>query len=114
MRTTQPERPPRRATPRENRTIYPLQTTYTQLNTELAAIGVRLLDDAYLAWFTAESQSENALRSWWQTTGTRRSVAYAAYRAALDREEAAARDLERLWSLSAPCRLKMAVAGQAR
>jgi hypothetical protein len=83
------------------------------LHTELAAIGVRLLDDAYLAWFTAESESEAALRTWWQSTGSSRSVAYAAYRAALDREEAAARDLERLWTLSEPCRRKIAVGGQA-
>jgi hypothetical protein len=79
---------------------------------ELAAIGVRLLDDAYLAWFRAESESEGALRTWWQTTGSSRSVAYAAYRAALEREEAAARDLERLWSVSEPCRAKIAIEGQ--
>jgi hypothetical protein len=85
----------------------------SEFNTDLAAIGVRLLDDAYLAWFNAESESEAALQSWWQTTGSRRSVAYAAYRAALEREEAAARDLERLWSLVEPCRAKIAVEGQA-
>ncbi|MBV9714341.1 MAG: hypothetical protein JOZ64_03095 [Solirubrobacterales bacterium] len=77
------------------------------MDTELAAIGVRLFDDAYLAWFSAESESENALRAWWESTGSRRSTAYAAYRAALDREEAAARDLERLWSVSEPCRTKI-------
>ena len=66
------------------------------INMELAAIGLRLLDDAYLAWFSAESESEGALRTWWQSTGSSRSVAYAAYRASLEREEAAARDLERL------------------
>jgi hypothetical protein len=83
------------------------------INMELAAIGLRLLDDAYLAWFSAESESEGALRTWWQSTGSSRSVAYAAYRAALEREEAAARDLERLWSVSEPCRAKIAVEGQA-
>jgi hypothetical protein len=81
-------------------------------NTELAAIGVRLLDDAYLAWFSAESESETALKGWWQSTGASRPAAYAAYRAALDREEAAAHDLERLWSLSEPCRETLAVEGQ--
>ena len=81
-------------------------------NTELAAIGVRLLDDAYLAWFSAESESEAALANWWRSTGASRSLAYAAYRAALDREEAAARDLERLWSLSEPYRVALALAGQ--
>jgi hypothetical protein len=83
------------------------------INMELAAIGLRLLDDAYLAWFSAESESEGALRTWWQSTGSSRSVAYAAYRASLEREEAAARDLERLWSVSEPCRAKIAVEGQA-
>jgi hypothetical protein len=78
--------------------------------TEVASIGVRLLDDAYLAWFSAESECENALRAWWQSTGSSCSSAYAAYRAALDREEAAARDLERLWRLAEPCRATIAVA----
>lgn len=82
------------------------------LNTELAAIGVRLLDDAYLAWFSAESESGDALRAWWHSTGSSRPTAYAVYRAALDREEAAAHDLERLWSLAEPCRTKIAVGGQ--
>jgi hypothetical protein len=83
------------------------------VNTEVAAIGVRLLDDAYLAWFSAETESETALQAWWHSTGANRPIAYAAYRAALDREEAAARDLERLWSLSEPCRATVAVEGQA-
>jgi hypothetical protein len=68
--------------------------------TEVAAIGIRLIDDAYLAWFSAESESENALRGWFQATGERRAGAYVAYRAAVDREEAAARDLQRLWRLA--------------
>ena len=41
--------------------------------TEVAAIGVRLLDDAYLAWFSAESECELALHAWFQRTdGARR------------------------------------------
>ena len=70
--------------------------------TECAAIGVRLLDDAYLAWFGAESDCEQALRSWFEAGGEERSSAYLAYMAALDREEAAARDLERLWRVAEP------------
>jgi hypothetical protein len=73
------------------------------LDIELADIGIRLLDNAYLAWFSAESESDIALCDWWQSSGSRRSAASAAYRAALDREEAAARDLERLWTLSQTC-----------
>ena len=71
---------------------------------EVAMIGVRLIDDAYLAWFYAESEAETMLGGWFQATGERRRVAYLAYRAALEREEAAARDLERLWRLASPCR----------
>ena len=81
--------------------------------TELAAIGVRLLDDAYFAWFSAESESESSAEGLVASTGSGRSVAYLAYRAALDREEAAAHDLKRLWSLSEPCRTTLAVEGQA-
>jgi hypothetical protein len=71
--------------------------------TEVATIGVRLLDDAYLAWFSAESECENALRAWSHATAERSATAYVSYRAALDREDAAARDLERLWHLAETC-----------
>jgi len=74
------------------------------IDTELAEIGVRLLDDAYLAWFSAESECEGALHAWFDAAGDERASAYLSYRAALDREEAAARDLARLWQVSAPCR----------
>ena len=74
------------------------------VDTNVAEIGVRLLDDAYLAWFSAESESETALRAWFGSGGSQRESAYLAYRAAADREEAAARDLERLWQLAEPCR----------
>jgi len=71
---------------------------------EIAVIGVRLIDDAYLAWFYAESEAETLLRAWFQATGGRRETAYVAYRAALEREEASAHDLERLWRLASSCR----------
>jgi hypothetical protein len=72
--------------------------------TDVASIGVRLIDDAYLAWFSAESEAENALQAWFQATGERREVAFLTYQAALDREEASAHDLARLWDLAASCR----------
>jgi hypothetical protein len=75
-----------------------------EVDTNVAEIGVRLLDDAYLAWFSAESESEAALRAWFASVGIERASMYLAYRAAADREEAAARDLERLWQLADPCR----------
>jgi len=78
------------------------------LETEVATIGVRLLDDAVLAWFRAESECELTLQAWFRSTGERRETAYLSYRAALDREEASARDLERLWELSEPCRNTLA------
>lgn len=73
-------------------------------DTNVAEIGVRLLDDAYLGWFTAETECECALHAWFQAVGGARESAYRSYRAALEREEAAALDLERLWQVSAPCR----------
>ena len=70
---------------------------------EVAAIGIRLIDDAYLAWFNAESDCEGALRAWFQRTDAERDDAYLAYRVALDREEAAARRLERVWRFAERC-----------
>lgn len=69
----------------------------------VAEIGVRLLDDAYMTWFGAESECERALQAWFEGTPRSRGNAYWAYRAALDREEAAARDLQRLEELAQPC-----------
>jgi hypothetical protein len=77
-------------------------------DTEIATIGVRLIDDAYVAWFNAESECETQLQAWFRATGERRGIAYVSYRAALDREEASARDLERLWRLAEPCRAAVA------
>ena len=68
---------------------------------EVAKIGVRLLDDAQMVWLAAERECDQALRHW---RATSRQSAYTAYRAALDREEAAARELQRLWELDRPCR----------
>jgi hypothetical protein len=78
--------------------------TTEQLNHELAEIGVRLLDDAYLAWRTAAIECDQACGAWSQSHSGRSEGAYLGYRAALDREEAAARDLERLSKLAGPCR----------
>ena len=74
------------------------------VDTTVAEISVRLLDDAYLVWFTAESDAQDALRAWFEAVGSEREGAYVAYRAALGREEAAARDLELLWRRAEPRR----------
>jgi hypothetical protein len=69
----------------------------------IAKLGVWLIDAAYMAWFEAESEAEVLLRAWFLAKGEQREVVYLAYRAALDREEAAARDLERMWFLASTC-----------
>lgn len=71
---------------------------------DVAEIGVRLLDDAYLGWLAAETDSGQALHAWSQSTQRNHDDRYLSYRAALDREEAAARDLHRLWQMAEPCR----------
>jgi hypothetical protein len=69
---------------------------------DLGVIGVRLLDDAHMTWIAAEVESEHALRAWIEAVRSHRVAAYLAYRAAVDREEAAARDLQRLYELTQP------------
>jgi hypothetical protein len=70
---------------------------------EMALIGIRLLDDAQMAWVAAELEAEHALCAWSQGVGKQYGTAYDAYRAAVDREEAAARELERLHELVCDC-----------
>jgi hypothetical protein len=70
---------------------------------EVTAIGIRLIDDAYMAWFNAESECERALRAWFQRTDAEQGDAYLAYRVALDHEEAAARRLGRVWQFAEIC-----------
>jgi hypothetical protein len=66
----------------------------------LAEIGIRLLDEAHVAWQRTELESEEALQAWYDGPPRASTDLYLAYRAALDREHAAARDLERLWELA--------------
>jgi hypothetical protein len=56
----------------------------------------RLIDDAYMIWVAAATECARALRTWFASTSRNSSDAYWNYRAALDREEAAARDLQLL------------------
>jgi hypothetical protein len=78
---------------------------------DLAVIGLRVLDDAHMTWLAAEIDSENSLRAWFKAAPANRAPAYLAYRAALDREEAAARDLQRLDALTRPCQERLARGG---
>ncbi len=75
---------------------------------ELSVIAVRVLDDADMTWVAAEVQSEHALRAWFGAGPRQAAGAYLAYRAAVDREEAAARDLQRLSELTQPCQERLA------
>jgi hypothetical protein len=67
---------------------------------ELAEIGIRLLDEAHASWQRAELECELALRAWSDGPPRTCTDRYLAYRAALDREQAAARDLQRLWEVA--------------
>lgn len=75
---------------------------------DLAVIGVRVLDDAHMNWIAAEVDSELALGGWFEAVAPDRITAYLAYRAAVDREEAAARDLERLYAVTQTCQEQLA------
>jgi hypothetical protein len=55
-----------------------------------------------------EVESEHALRAWFKGAASRRAAAYLAHRAAVDREEAAARDLQRLCELTQPYQEQLA------
>ena len=70
---------------------------------EVAAVGIRLLDDVHATWLSAEAECGHALQAWFEATSGQRTGAYNVYRAALEREEAAARDLRRLSELTGPC-----------
>jgi hypothetical protein len=79
---------------------------------ELAEIGIRLLDEAHLAWQRAEFDCEQTLRAWYDGPPRAGTELYLSYRAALDREHAAARDLERLWELASCGHEALAAASQ--
>jgi hypothetical protein len=64
---------------------------------ELAPAELRHVGDGYSAWRIAAAQSGEALRAWLQAEPDFRGTMYVAYRAALDREEAAALDLQGRW-----------------
>jgi hypothetical protein len=53
-----------------------------------------------MSWCTAQTQCQNALRAWFDAGPRDRAEANWAYRAALDREQAAASDLESLSQLA--------------
>jgi hypothetical protein len=78
---------------------------------EVAAIGIRLIDDAYMAWVAEAAESSRALSVWFDQIGPADN-AYHAYLAALDREDAAARNLQRLSAVSEVCTAALTRPGQ--
>ncbi|MCW3012935.1 MAG: hypothetical protein JWO02_27 [Solirubrobacterales bacterium] len=68
--------------------------------TELSDIGIRLLNEVHMAWSSAAFECEQALHAWFDAAPRHRASSYVAYRAALDREAAAAHALGRLWLLA--------------
>ena len=64
--------------------------------------GGRALDYAHMTWIAAEVAAGDALTAWFEAAAPDRAAAHLAYEAALDREDAAARDLQRLGGLIRP------------
>jgi hypothetical protein len=74
-----------------------------KIDQETAEIGVRLLDDAHLVWSAAQLECEIALHEWLDGGPRENAARYYRYRAALEREAAAALDLQRLSERARPC-----------
>lgn len=58
------------------------------------ALSIRRATDLHLAWLDAEDDAHEAYLAWRDGDGEEQADAFAVYVAALDREEAAARELE--------------------
>ena len=69
---------------------------------DAAELGERLLDDAYTTWLMAESEAAQTLDAWRERASGTCASRYRAYLAAVEREEAAARDLQRLHEIASP------------
>lgn len=72
------------------------------ISRDAAKLSERLLDDAYTTWLIAESEAEQSLEAWRERASGASASRYRAYLAAVDREEAAARDLQRLHEIASP------------
>ena len=66
------------------------------LRARATKIGAWLADGAYMAWQFAQIECSLALLAWHSAGPASSAAAHLAYCAALDREEAAARDFEEL------------------
>jgi hypothetical protein len=82
----------------------PIPRRLNALAAHTATIGNRLADGAFMAWRAAQIECDLALSAWHAAAPGRSGFAHQAYRAALDREEAAARHLEDLCRLTGALR----------
>src|SRR5579863_10650053 len=73
-----------------------LHSADASITRDAAELSERLLDDAYTTWVIAESEAEETLDAWRERASGTCASRYRAYCAAVEREEAAARDLQRL------------------
>jgi len=74
------------------------------ISRDVGAIGVRLLDDAYMTWLIAETEAGQALDAWRERSSGTSASRYRAYLAAVEREAAAACDLQRLQEIASDYR----------
>lgn len=74
----------------------------SSISRDAAELSERLLEDAYTAWVIAESEAEETLDAWRERASGTCASRYRAYLAAVEREEAAARDLQRLHEIATP------------
>jgi hypothetical protein len=82
--------------------VPPLLDPDASIGRDAAELGKRLLDDAHTAWLIAENEAEQSLDAWRERASGTCASSYRAYLAAVEREEAAARDLQRLSEIASP------------
>ena len=89
---------------RSNPTVFvpDLLNTDASISRDAAKLSERLLEDAYTTWLIAESEAEQTLDAWRERASGTCAARYQAYLAAVEREEAAARDLQRLTEIASP------------
>lgn len=75
-------------------------TLTSEVGGHLAAVTACLVEDAYRDWNMAVTEVDRALDAWTKAPAELSSPAEAAYRAAVEQEERAARQLERMLDMA--------------
>jgi hypothetical protein len=75
-------------------------TLTSEVGGHLAAVTACLVEDAYRDWNSAATEVDSALDGWAAASAEVSPVAEAAYRAAVEREERAAWQLERMLDMA--------------